>query len=75
MVVMPLNKIATEQTKYRKKTQAAVNHMLDYLATNPDATIRHHASDMVLHVHSDASYMSVSNPRSHIGGLFYRGNK
>jgi hypothetical protein len=29
--------------------------MLDYLATHPDATIRYHASDMVLHIHSDAS--------------------
>jgi hypothetical protein len=48
---------------------------LDYLATHPDATIRYHASDMILHIHSDASYLSVSNARSRLGGLFFLGNK
>jgi hypothetical protein len=49
--------------------------MLDYLATHPDATIRYHALDMVLHIHSDASYLSVSNTRSRLGGLFFLRNK
>ena len=72
---MPLNDIATEQTKATEKTQAATNQMLDYLATHPDATIRYHASDMILHIHSDASYLSVSNARSRLGGLFFLGSK
>jgi hypothetical protein len=49
--------------------------MLDYLATHPDAAIRYHASDMILHIHSVASYLSVSNARSRLGGLFFLGNK
>jgi hypothetical protein len=49
--------------------------MSDYLAAHPDATIRYHASDMILHIHSDASYLSVSNARSRLGGLFFLGNK
>jgi hypothetical protein len=49
-VPMPLNDIATEQTKANEKTQAATNQMLDYLATHPDATIRHHSSDMLLQI-------------------------
>jgi hypothetical protein len=49
--------------------------MLDYLATHPDTTIRYHASAMILHIHSDASYLSVSNARSHLGCLFFLGNK
>jgi hypothetical protein len=73
-VLMPLNDIATEQTKATEKTQAATNQMLDYLGTHPDATIRYHASDMVLHIHNDASYLSVSNARSCLGGLFLLGN-
>jgi hypothetical protein len=72
-VLMPLNDIAMEQTKATEKTQAATNQMLDYLATHPDATIRYHASDMVLHIHSDASYLSVSNARSRLGDLFFLG--
>jgi hypothetical protein len=74
-VLMPLNDIATEQTKATEKTQAATNKMLDYLATHPDAVIRYHASDMILHIHSDASYISVSNARRRLGGLFFVGNK
>jgi hypothetical protein len=72
---MPKNDIATEQTKATEKTQAATNQMLDYLATHPEATIRYHASDMVLHIHSNASYLSFSNARSRLGGLFFLGNK
>jgi hypothetical protein len=74
-VLMPLNDIATEQTKATGKTQAATNQLLDYLATHPDAVIRYHASDMILHIHSDASYLSVSSARSRLGGLFFLGNK
>jgi hypothetical protein len=74
-VLMPLNDIATEQTKAAEKTQAATSQLLDYLATHPDATIRYHASDMILHIHSDTSYLSVSNARSRLGGLFFLGNK
>jgi hypothetical protein len=66
---MPLNDIATEQTKANGKTQAAANQLLDYLATHPDATIRYHTSDI------SASYLSVSNARSRLGGLFFLGNK
>jgi hypothetical protein len=74
-VLMPLNDIATEQTKATEKTQAATNQLLDYLATHPDATIRYRASYMILHIHSDASYLSVSNARSRLGGLFLCGDK
>jgi hypothetical protein len=74
-VLMPINDIATEQTKATEKTQAATNQMLDYLATHPDATIRYHTSDMILHIHSDASYLSVSNARSRLGGLFFPGEQ
>jgi hypothetical protein len=70
-----LNDIATEQTKATEKMQAATNQLLDYSATHPDATIRYHTSDMILHIHGDASYMSVSNARSRLGGLFFLGEK
>jgi hypothetical protein len=74
-VLMPLNDIATEQTKATEKTQAVTNQLLDYLATHPDATIRYNASDLILHIHSDASYLSVSNARSRLGCLFFCGDK
>jgi hypothetical protein len=30
---------------------------------------------MILHIHNDASYLSVPNARSRLGGLFFLGNK
>jgi hypothetical protein len=61
--------------KRLRKTQAATNQLLNYLATHPDATIRYHASDMILHIHSDASYLLGSNSRSRLGGLFFLGQQ
>jgi hypothetical protein len=74
-VLMPPTGTATEKTKATEKTQAATNQLLDYLVTHPDTTIRHHASSMILHIHSDASYLSVSHAHSRLGGLFFCGNK
>jgi hypothetical protein len=70
-IVIPLNYIDTEKTKATEKTQVATNQLLDYLAARPDATIRYHASDMILHIHSDASYLLVTNACSRLGGLFF----
>ncbi len=39
--------------------------------THPDATIRYHASDMILKIHSDASYLSEPKARSRAGGHFF----
>jgi hypothetical protein len=72
-VRMPLNDIAIEQAKATENTQAAADQLLYYLPTHPDATIRYHASNMILNIHSDASYLSVSHARSRLGGLFYCG--
>jgi hypothetical protein len=74
-VMMPLNDTATEKTKAPEKIQAETNQLLDYLATHPDATIRYHASDMILHIHINVSYLSVSHARSRLGGLFFCGDK
>jgi hypothetical protein len=60
--LMPLNKIATEQTKSTEKTQAATEQLLDYLAKHPDTAIRYRTADMILHIHIDALYLSDSNP-------------
>jgi hypothetical protein len=72
-VIIPLNDIATEKTTATKKTKTATGQILDYLDTHPDAAIQLHASDMILHIHSDASYLSVSKSRSRLGGLFSLG--
>ncbi len=47
--------------------------LLDYLAMHLDATIRFYASDMVMNIHSDASYLSESNARSRACEHFFMG--
>ena len=47
---------------------------LDNAATNPDAVLTYQASNMVLAVHSGASYLSEPKARSHAGGHFYMSN-
>ena len=48
--------------------------LLDYCATYPNAKIRYHASDMVLHVDTDAAYLVLPNARSRYAGNFYLGD-
>jgi hypothetical protein len=43
-------------------------HLLNYAATHPDAILPYKGSEMVLHIHSDASYLSAPEARSHAGG-------
>ena len=44
------------------------------MATNPEAKIRYYASDMVLNVHSDPSYLTAPKARSRAGGIFFLGS-
>jgi Reverse transcriptase (RNA-dependent DNA polymerase) len=53
-----LSTLASQQTRGTQQTKQDATKFLNYCATNPNATIRYHASDMILKVHSDASYNS-----------------
>eukprot|EP00957_Ditylum_brightwellii_P045120 3421395-Ditylum_brightwellii.AAC.1 len=48
---------------------------MDYCASHPDATIPFYASNMILQLHSDASYMNEPQVCSTAGGHFFLGNK
>ena len=72
-VLMALSSIAIEQTKGTTSTMDKAKQLLDYLATHPDATIRYRASDMIMNIHSDASYLSEMGPRSRACGHFFMG--
>ena len=74
-MLFTLNTLASAQSKGTEETKAAMIHFLDYCATHPEATIRFHASDMILKIHSDASYLSEPEAKSRAGGYFYLGNK
>ncbi len=71
---MALSDIATQQAAPMENTMKQVNQFLDYMWMHPDAIIRYHASDMILNVHSDASYLSAPKARSRAGGYFFLGS-
>jgi hypothetical protein len=73
-MLVALGTIAEQQTKGTEATTRAVVYLLDYYVTHPDATIRYNARDMILWIHSDASYFLVSKARSRAGGHFFLGN-
>ncbi len=58
-ILMALSAIATQQNAPTEETLACVNQFLDYMWTHLDAKIRYRASDMILNIHSDASYLSA----------------
>ena len=41
-----------------------------FATTHPDAKVRHHTSDMILHILNDASYLSVKQAKRWVGGYF-----
>ena len=72
-VLMVLSSIAVEQTKATEKTMAQCTQLLDYLSGQADAKVRFHASDMILNIHLDASYLSEAKARSRTCGNFFMG--
>ena len=74
-ILVALRTIASEQSAATSNTAKKITQILNYLATNPDATIRYTQSDMVLWVHSDASYLSCPKARSRAGGMHFLSNK
>jgi hypothetical protein len=53
-----LSSIAATQAKPTKKTMENIKSLLDYVASHQDAILTYQASDMILIVHSNASYLS-----------------
>jgi hypothetical protein len=73
-LIMPINVLASEQSKATEVTANKVMKLLNYCNTHPETKIRYHVSDMILHIHSDASYISENEAKSRAGGFFYMGS-
>jgi hypothetical protein len=65
-----LNTIATQQAAPTESTLEEVRQLLEY-CTSQEAIVTYNASNMILAVHSDASYLSKQKSRSWAGGHFY----
>ena len=63
--------IASRQSTATENLDREVKHFLDYCATHPNAGVRIHASDMILAIHSDGSYLSDTESKSRSADHFY----
>jgi hypothetical protein len=64
MVSLALSTIAINQTKASEKTMAKCMQLLDCLAYHANAKVRFYASNMIMNVHLDASYLSKRKAHS-----------
>jgi hypothetical protein len=70
-IITGLSSLAAAQANPATHTLSLVKGLLDYAATNPNAILNYKKSDMVLAVHSNASYLSEPSARSRVGGHFF----
>eukprot|EP00957_Ditylum_brightwellii_P101304 7719628-Ditylum_brightwellii.AAC.1 len=58
-MLVAIGTIAAAQSTGTEAMAKAVEHLLNYCASHPNATIRYTPSNMLLKVHSNASYLLV----------------
>ena len=68
---MALGSISAAQATPTELSMFLIKQLLDYVATHPDAIPTYKKSDMVLAIHSNASYLRKSQARSRAGGHFF----
>ena len=66
-----LNSIAIQQTSATANALKRTEVLLDYAATHPDGKIRYRASEMILQIHTDASYLSEPKALSRAAGHYF----
>jgi hypothetical protein len=70
-----LSLLASQQANPTKKTMELCQQFLDYMATQEDAILTYRASNMVLAIHSNASYLYEPKSCSREGGHMFMAGK
>ena len=70
-ILMALSELSSNQATATEATQRTCHQFLDYCASHPNGSIRYHASDMILKVHRNSSYLNAVRTCSRQGGHFY----
>jgi hypothetical protein len=68
---MAFSDIVTQQATPTENTKKQVNQFHVYMQTHFDAKIHYRASDMILNIHSNASYLSAPCARNCASGYFF----
>ena len=56
-MLVVIRELSQEQSKDTKSTLEALVHLLNYAASYSNAEVRFHRNGMILHMHSDGSYL------------------
>ena len=70
-LLCPISAIASQSSAPTTDTLKNTMQLLNYLRTQEDAVLSNNLSDMILAVHSDASYLSKPKACSRAGGHFF----
>jgi hypothetical protein len=70
-LLVALSLLASAQAAPTEHTLELVKWLLDYASSNPDAILTYKSSNMILAVHSNASYLSKANACSQAGGHLF----
>jgi hypothetical protein len=70
-ILVALGSLASEQSKGTELTLQRITHLLNYCATHQEAAVLFNKSNRVMHVESDASYVSLPNAQSRYAGFHY----
>jgi hypothetical protein len=73
-LIISINVLASEQSNATEVTADKAIKLLNYCNTHPETKNCYHASVMILHIHSDTSYLSENEAKSRAGEFFYMGN-
>ena len=68
-LLMPISALTAQQAKPTQGTMKRVQQFLNYTATQEPAVLTYHASDIILAIHSDASYLNKENACSRAGDI------
>ena len=74
-MIVAVNELVSQQLAPTQETVKKCNMRMYYAHTYPNATIRYHASDMCLHIDSDAAYLVQNQACSRVAGYFYLSDK
>ena len=74
-ILVALGTLATQQSKPTESLWNDITCFLNYAASHPDAKKMFSASDMILHIASDGSYLYESKSRSRVGEIFNLSSK
>ena len=74
-LLVALSAIGAQKTAATEETAAAIEQLLDYVATYPNDGILFRKSDMALALHIDAGFLNESRARSRVGAHIFLSKK